>query len=248
MERTLSKINMSESEWKNKKFGTLIIISKLDEKSRKRDGWIEISDILLTECSVCKNQKKYSSITLVQDFNICQFCKYHSKNIGIKIGKLTVQSFYNKEFNKGYKRIYYRCLCDCGNIHDVCGTRFKANLCTTCSWCRNSYTDKFLSRQIDKSAISYFKSIIKRSKNKNIEINITLEYIMSLLDLQNQKCSLSGVDIQISDGSASLDRIDSSKGYIVGNVQWVYKPINFMKQSLSQDDFKKYCKLVANYS
>lgn len=244
----MSRINMSENEWKNKKFGTIVIVSKLGEKSRNRDGWVEISDILLTECTICRNQKKYSSITLMQGLSVCQFCKNHSKNIGVKIGKLTMQYFYNKEFEKGYKRIYYRCLCDCGNIHDVCGTRFKANLCTMCSQCRTSYTDRFISHQINKSIVSYFKSLKKRSKCKNMEINITPEYMILLLELQNNRCSLSGIDIKISDGSASLDRIDSSKGYVEGNVQWVYKPINFMKQNLSQDDFKKYCKLIANYS
>ena len=48
-----------------------------------------------------------------------------------------------------------------------------------------------------------------------------------------------GVDI-----TASLDRIDSLKGYTEDNVQWVHKHINFMKGSLSENKFIEYCKLI----
>lgn len=35
---------------------------------------------------------------------------------------------------------------------------------------------------------------------------------------------------------ASLDRIDSSKGYIEGNVQFVSTPINYMKNTMSDSE------------
>lgn len=44
----------------------------------------------------------------------------------------------------------------------------------------------------------------------------------------------------------SLDRIDSSKGYEIGNVQWVTKYINWAKNDLSQKDFIDLCIAVAN--
>jgi hypothetical protein len=86
--------------------------------------------------------------------------------------------------------------------------------------------------------------------NKKITIpNLFLE--------QDQKCALSGILLEpwISNNkkqgrrmSASLDRIDSSKGYIVGNVQWVHKDINRLKWDLSQEKFIELCKLVAEYN
>ena len=45
--------------------------------------------------------------------------------------------------------------------------------------------------------------------------------------------------------TASLDRIDSTKGYIDGNIQWVHKRINTMKMDMSQKDFIDFCKQVA---
>mgnify|MGYP007044016634 CR=1 FL=1 len=41
--------------------------------------------------------------------------------------------------------------------------------------------------------------------------------------------------------TASLDRIDSSKGYIEGNVQWVHKDINWMKQDFNEEYFIFLC-------
>lgn len=66
------------------------------------------------------------------------------------------------------------------------------------------------------------------------------------------KCALSGINLILGhekDGkticTASLDRIDNNMGYVNGNVQWVHKDINFMKQDLTQLEFLNYCRLIA---
>lgn len=41
--------------------------------------------------------------------------------------------------------------------------------------------------------------------------------------------------------TASLDRIDSSKGYIEGNVQWLHKDINRLKINYSDEDLIQIC-------
>lgn len=68
------------------------------------------------------------------------------------------------------------------------------------------------------------------------------------------RCAISGLDIYLPKSkkdpvsqTASLDRIDSKKPYIEGNVQWVHKIINVMKQSLSDEEFIQYCRTVAKY-
>jgi len=50
---------------------------------------------------------------------------------------------------------------------------------------------------------------------------------------------LSGIDLEFSktrkdtqNKSVSIDRIDNKKGYIIGNVQWIHKKINIMKNIL----------------
>lgn len=91
------------------------------------------------------------------------------------------------------------------------------------------------------------------SRGRFLDFEISIEYIWDLFLKQNRKCALSGVELQFqskwdaSDGTASLDRIDSSKGYTPDNVQWVDKDINYMKQEYNQDYFISCCKAVANY-
>lgn len=47
--------------------------------------------------------------------------------------------------------------------------------------------------------------------------------------------------------TASLDRIDNTKGYIPGNVQWVHKSVNFCKGTLKERYFIKLCCQIANH-
>ena len=54
------------------------------------------------------------------------------------------------------------------------------------------------------------------------------------------------VQLVNNNNTASLDRINSNIGYVVNNIQWVYKDINYMKFKLSNDKFIYYCKLIAN--
>lgn len=47
---------------------------------------------------------------------------------------------------------------------------------------------------------------------------------------------------------ASLDRIDSSKGYIKGNVQFIVAPINYMKSTLSDLEVKQFLKEISSFT
>jgi hypothetical protein len=68
---------------------------------------------------------------------------------------------------------------------------------------------------------------------------------------QDKKCALSGWPLEfpvgrsIHGGTASLDRINSNKGYTSDNVQWVHKDINKLKNAFDQDYFIQMCKAVA---
>lgn len=100
---------------------------------------------------------------------------------------------------------------------------------------------------------------IKRAakrRSKEIDFNITIEEAWDLFIEQNRKCALSGVEIKFSPTganryektTASLDRIDSSKGYCLNNCQWVHKNINVMKMSLSDKEFIDWCSKVYNFN
>ena len=100
---------------------------------------------------------------------------------------------------------------------------------------------------------SHWSHIKYSAKHRDLEFNITIEYIWDLFIQQNKKCKLSGLNIELySDrkikNTASLDRIDSNKGYIKGNVQWVHKRVNRMKMELDQTEFIELCKSIAQHN
>ncbi len=74
------------------------------------------------------------------------------------------------------------------------------------------------------------------------EWTITLTYIRKLFKDQAGRCAYT--NLTLKDMDMSIDRIDSNKGYIPGNVQLVIPEINFMKQQYSDQKFRMLCKLV----
>lgn len=99
---------------------------------------------------------------------------------------------------------------------------------------------------------SVFYGLKNNANKRNLEFSLTIEYLWDLFVKQNKKCALSNVDISFNmtghlnkkNQTASLDRIDSSKGYIEGNVQWVHKIVNQIKWELKQEDFIHWCKII----
>ncbi len=67
---------------------------------------------------------------------------------------------------------------------------------------------------------------------------------------QDKKCALSGLLLNFpsivgrNDGTASLDRIDSKKGYTIENCQWLHKDVNNLKWDFTQKEIIYYCKLI----
>ena len=77
---------------------------------------------------------------------------------------------------------------------------------------------------------------------RNLEIKMTIKDAWELFLKQNRRCALTNELLTFSsknqsyDGTASLDRIDSSKDYTIDNVQWIHKNINQMKMDMSDND------------
>lgn len=75
--------------------------------------------------------------------------------------------------------------------------------------------------------------------------------LADLFEEQNKKCALTGWPLRFpetgksSDSDVSIDRIDNSKGYEIGNVQLVNKAANMMKQMYTQEEFVRVCVAVA---
>ena len=102
----------------------------------------------------------------------------------------------------------------------------------------------------------YYLGVLRKSfahkyesnaKLRSIDWTVSYEELAQLLIDQDFRCALSGQPISAMErnNSASLDRIDSSLGYIPGNVQWVTTTVNMCKQQYSQEEFIAMCRAVA---
>lgn len=182
-------------------------------------------------------------------------------DIGRKFGQWTVISNEIKKGNeigkgKNNRSLYIKCKCNCGNISWKSISALRNGKCFGCKKCANkTYIDENGDTIINKFFIQQYNRIINslkiRKKLKNMKFNITPKYLEELYFKQNKKCKLSGIDLTPKKGvrwknqNLSVDRIDSEKGYEIGNIQLVDKRINLMKGKLDNNEFIELCKLIA---
>ena len=82
-------------------------------------------------------------------------------------------------------------------------------------------------------------NISKRATEKNLEFNLTFDYVKQLLSYKT--CFYTNVSFIDEEGSMlsrSFDRKDNSKGYIIGNIGVCTVDFNRRKGDLSLDEIK----------
>ncbi len=175
------------------------------------------------------------------------------------IGKIVNSVLICRAYRQG-KKYFADCKCR------KCNKDFTADLHSilrghqqTCGCLRNQANKNHKQwRGYGEISLSQFSSIKKGAaarsvKTRRIEFNITIQEVWELFLRHNRRCALSGVELKFArnsksyDGTASLDRINPSKGYVIDNVQWIHKDLNFMKSDFSQAEFKDWCRIVTEY-
>ena len=92
---------------------------------------------------------------------------------------------------------------------------------------------------------------MRSSKCKYENTNLDLMYLKKLWDDQQGICPYTGIKMILPKSTsennnlqslkkASLDRIDSSKGYVIGNVEFVCRAINYAKNSFSKKEMREF--------
>jgi len=222
-------------------------IENYDIATRTKSGYKldcrECCNIKFTTSSSCNSYKKKRNIVP------------HNRRdyTNQKFGKLTAIKFDGVIGLPRKLRSIWLFKCDCGNevrkvIYDVtCGRT------TSCGCILKSHHGKYSShwRGYEDIPGTFFSCTKSGAKSRNLEFSITMEYMWNLFLHQNKRCALSGEFLEFSPDpekrTASLDRIDSSKGYIEGNVQWVHKRVNLIKWDLNQSEFLLWCKKITQF-
>jgi len=173
-------------------------------------------------------------------------CKYQF-DVGCVYGEFTVIDSEIVRTSNGYATVKVRC--SCGNEKMVDAYSLYKGKTTKCYKC-NSRKGANNSQWKGKNNIpgKTFSRLLNNAKIRKIVFNITIDDISDVFEYQNKKCVYTGLEISFVDGTASIDRIDSSMGYIKENIQIVHKHINIMKNMFDDMYFKKMCYLVVGHT
>ena len=154
----------------------------------------------------------------------------------------------------------WECKCDCGNLIVISGYYLRTGRRKSCG-CRNfrrrgSENPKWSGHE--EISGSYWHSIKSGAISRNLKMEVSIKQAWNKFLEQEKKCALTGLELQMCKShvekrhantqTASLDRIDSSKGYVLGNIQLVHKDINRIKMDLDTGYFVELCRKVVNYA
>ena len=187
-------------------------------------------------------------------------CPMGLKNIkGRKFDLLKVIKLLRiKEDVKGDHRFRWECRCDCGNICEKSTSSLRyhhlgSKIQNSCG-CANKKFHRWKNLDIDPRHYNRIKS---GAKNRKLDFDVTPEFLHELYHKQEGKSAISGRKIvlhrhdrtgtglsqRVSDNKdliASLDRIDSSKGYVQNNVWWISRRENSCKMDLDIEDLEQF--------
>jgi hypothetical protein len=111
--------------------------------------------------------------------------------------------------------------------------------------------------------LAFLRQNLQRAANRTENtqpIEVDLDYIYDIGAEQDFYCALTGEELEFTRGgqywlgkwcnpnSCTIDRIDSDKGYIEGNIQLITWKANCLKQHLNNSEFIEFCKDVARYN
>lgn len=228
------------------KFGNLTIVSFFGIK-QKRKHWNckcdcgNVSVVSTTNLKRGNSKRCSNSCVLIQRYN---YQDLSDKRFG---HLLVVSKSESKTKNRG---VLWLCLCDCGKELLIPSNSLTSGNTKSCG-CKQYLIEKHK----DLIPSSYINTIKQNAIKRNIEYTVSEDYLYSLF---NGYCKISGLPIKFQEnkyqrdktkrGTASLDRIDSSKGYIEGNVQWTHKVVNIMKNNQSDTEFIDLCHTISKFN
>jgi AraC-like DNA-binding protein len=195
-----------------------------------------------------------SPTTLVKYFKLYGITIHDRRHdlTGYTWGEFTVIKEIGNELNSTKKRIHYTWLCRCS-----CGKEKILKSYRITSGCPNSCGCKRKRKCYYDMSVAYFNGLERGAKERNISFNITIEEIYNQFLKQDKKCYFTGIPIKFSDltvstkseqsqiQTASVDRLDSSKGYTKDNIVIVHKNINIIKGNVPYLDFINICHLIS---
>lgn len=161
---------------------------------------------------------------------------------GTRFGEWTVLS--EGPWRNGNRHL--DCQCNCGTRASIDIQMLRSKKSTRCRRCRQTYPN------VGDLTSTLWVRILRNAALRNIPVRITQSQAWELFLNQHRKCALSGLPLILGHkpdtNTASLDRVDNTKGYEQDNVQWLHKDINKMKNVHEQAYFLRLCAQIASHN
>lgn len=173
---------------------------------------------------------------------------------GQRFGRFTVLGMTGE---RRHRAIIWRVRCDCGEERETPAGPLKYGVVVSCGCKKRETGSKSpLFRGWGELGSAYWNKVVRGAVSRGLEVTLAPEEAWQLYLDQDKRCAFTGVPIVLIANQgrnkiarmASLDRIDSSQGYHLSNVQWVCKEANMAKQQMSDADFIRLCQEVAAHA
>lgn len=157
--------------------------------------------------------------------------------VGNRYGKIVVLGYHGVD---KFGKLLLKCKCDCGNKKIINKSSLSRSLTQSCGCLK---IEKIRQKHVHDLSPAYFRRCKKGAVERNIKFTIDEEYVWEIYEKQKGKCAISGTPIKFHPNynyskyqTASIDRINSKKGYVKGNIQIVHKTINVIKWNLTEEE------------
>ena len=179
--------------------------------------------------------------------------KANANKHGVKIGnKYKHWTVIDGPFRNEHGSLLWLCECDChkakkyfqGNALVNPNRNFQ---CMQCAVPKRLESFLQMKGKIGDLRQGKFSKTQRNAKARNVKFILTKEYLDRLFKEQNGVCAITGDSLDDINKS-SLDRINSNKPYIEGNVQWVTVQANRSKHILSMQELYEFCQKVLNHA
>ena len=230
-----------------KRFGRLLVIERTKTPEHIKGNRV----YWLCRCN-CGNEKIISGLNLRNGHTLSCGCYKKEKArataenlIGKRFGKVVVI-----KRDKTREGVYWICKCDCGNEKSIPAVTLKTGKCISCG-CYRFEANALPKYEAAKNRL--IEEYINKSKEKNIVFELTREEFFKLTEQDCFYCGVEPYKIKRCHSTHGdyiyngIDRIDSSKGYVLGNVVPCCHTCNFAKRTMEIDEFMNWVEKVYNH-
>lgn len=166
---------------------------------------------------------------------------------GTRVGQLTVM---RRDGHIGCV-VAWLCVCDCGNTTRkrtgelTRQDKRRARSCGCAKRLRGPDSPGWSGHGL--ISAKAWHAVKSSARIRSYELSVTIEDAWRVFQAQGQRCALTGWPLTMGT-NASFDRIDPTRGYVHGNVQWVHAEINVLKSDRSERELLDLCRALVKWA